>query len=305
MTINGDGYLYVKGNSGAAIGGLDDAGSYPHNESCGEIYIEGGIIDARGSSSAIGCCYSGSCGKVKISGGTVFALAGYGQALGEGGGYGDETVYITGGSVKTTDGGCATIAKNDSNVALVCVEVPGFVPNKAVVFDNLPAYYGQSGIYADAGGNVYLWLPENWEEPHGSSLLSASPQNGLLGASSGTAHTFSANGYRYTVTIDPSARSAVATQGDPLPLESLKIDDFAVENGWLVIRVTASPATWMYGFADTLEVHASETLPIAGSFRGGAAAGGRRERDHRGAVGRTAAEQVLQGKGKMTAGILQ
>ena len=43
----------------------------------------------------------------------------------------------------------------------------------------------------------------------------------------------------------------------------------------------------------------------AGSFRGGAAAGGRRERDHRGAVGRTAAEQVLQGKGKMTAGILQ
>ena len=86
LTINGDGYLYVKGNSGAAIGGLDDAGSYPHNESCGEIYIEGGIIDARGSSSAIGCCYSGSCGKVKISGGTVFALAGYGQALGEGGG---------------------------------------------------------------------------------------------------------------------------------------------------------------------------------------------------------------------------
>jgi hypothetical protein len=262
LTINGDGYLYVKGNSGAAIGGLDDAGSYPHNESCGEIYIEGGIIDARGSSSAIGCCYSGSCGKVKISGGTVFALAGYGQALGEGGGYGDETVYITGGSVKTTDGGRATIAKNDSNVALVCVEVPGFVPNKAVVFDNLPAYYGQSGIYADAGGNVYLWLPENWEEPHGSSLLSASPQNGLLGASSGTAHTFSANGYSYTVTINPSAGGAVATQGDPLPLESLKIDDFAVEDGWLVIRVTARPATWMYGFADTLEVRASETLPI-------------------------------------------
>ena len=199
---------------------------------------------------------------MKISGGTVFALAGYGQALGEGGGYGDETVYITGGSVKTTDGGCATIAKNDSNVALVCVEVPGFVPNKAVVFDNLPAYYGQSGIYADAGGNVYLWLPENWEEPHGSSLLSASPKNGVLGTSSGTAHTFSANGYSYTVTIDPSAGSAVATQGDPLPLESLKIDDFAVEDGWLVIRVTASPATWMYGFADTLEVRASETLPI-------------------------------------------
>ena len=46
------------------------------------------------------------------------------------------------------------------------------------------------------------------------------------------------------------------------PLESLTIVDFAVEDGWLAIRVTASPATWMYGFADTLEVYASETLPI-------------------------------------------
>jgi hypothetical protein len=84
----------------------------------------------------------------------------------------------------------------------------------------------------------------------------------MLGAGTGTSHTFSANGYSYTVEIPAGGGEAVAEKGDPLPLESLKIDDFAVEDGWLVIRVTASPATWMYGFADTLEVRASETLPI-------------------------------------------
>ena len=76
----------------------------------------------------------------------------------------------------------------------------------------------------------------------------------------GTVHTFAANGYRYTVTI--SEEGAVAEQGDPLPLESLRIDDFAVEDGYLAIRFTAKPATWLSGFSDKLYVRASDTLPM-------------------------------------------
>ena len=64
------------------------------------------------------------------------------------------------------------------------------------------------------------------------------------------------------MTIDPSAGGAVATQGDPLPLESLKIDDFAVEDGHIILRFTAKPATWLYGFKDLIRIRASETLPI-------------------------------------------
>ena len=51
-------------------------------------------------------------------------------------------------------------------------------------------------------------------------------------------------------------------QGEPLELETLKIDDFAIKDGWLAIHVAASPATWLNGFVDTLVVRASETLPI-------------------------------------------
>ena len=135
-------------------------------------------------------------------------------------------------------------------------------PGAAVAFDGLPEYYGKSGIYADADGKAYLWLPEDWTTPVTQKLFAAAPKKGLLGASSGTSHKFAANGYSYMVTIDSSAGGAVAEKGDPLQIESLKVDGFAVEDGWLVISVTASPATWLYGFADTLKIRASETLPI-------------------------------------------
>ena len=75
-------------------------------------------------------------------------------------------------------------------------------------------------------------------------------------------HTFSANGYSYTVEISSDSGGAVADRGDSLPLESLVIDDFAVEDGYLAIRFTAKPATWLYGFADLIVVRASATLPI-------------------------------------------
>jgi hypothetical protein len=67
------------------------------------------------------------------------------------------------------------------------------------------------------------------------------------------------------VTIAAAAGGAVAEQGDPLPLESLRIDDFAVADGYLAIRFTAKPTTWLYGFADLITVRASSTLPIPDS----------------------------------------
>ena len=267
LTIQGDGYLYVRSYCGAAIGATDYFGGYFNCQNCGNIYITGGRIDAEasGNSAAIGASANGTCGTIRISGGTVSAKSASGQAIGEGGDYADQTVYITGGSVRTTDGSVATTAKNDSHAALVCVAVPGLAPYSAVAFDNLPDYYGKNDIYADADGKVYLWLPEDWEEPHVSPLMAASPKKGLLASPSGASHTFSANGYSYTVTIDPDAGGAVADKGDPLPLESLSIDDFAVEDGYLAIRFTAKPATWLYGFADLIRIRASETLPIPDS----------------------------------------
>ena len=59
-----------------------------------------------------------------------------------------------------------------------------------------------------------------------------------------------------------SEEGAVAAQGDPLPLELLRIDDFEVADGYLAIRFTAKPATWLYGFSDLISIRSSATLPI-------------------------------------------
>ena len=151
------------------------------------------------------------------------------------------------------------MAVNASGAALSCVEVPGIASGAAVAFDGLPEGYGTTCIYADADGKAYLWLPADWTTPVTPRLASAQPR---LGASSGTTHTFAANGYRYTVVIDQEACMVSAAQGEALELEGLRIDGFAVEGGTLVIELTASPATWLYGFADRLVVRGSETLPV-------------------------------------------
>ena len=145
--------------------------------------------------------------------------------------------------------------------------IDGLTPDAAVAFDGLPGYYGTAGIYADVDGKAYLWLPEDWTTPvTPKSLMTASGSRtsgfGLRTSGPGTEHAFSANGYRYTVEIPAGGGDAVAEKGEALQLEGLSIADFAVEDGWLLIRVTASPATWLYGFADTLRVRASKTLPI-------------------------------------------
>lgn len=124
--------------------------------------------------------------------------------------------------------------------------VEGVEPGAAIAFDGLPEYYGTSGIYADGDGRVYLWLPEDWSD-------SGTP---------GGAHPFSANGYRYTAWIDSVTGNARSERGDALALEELRIEDIIVGDGWVLLEVSALPATWLQGFGDTLVVLASRTLPM-------------------------------------------
>ena len=297
---NGNAEVNIYGGEIKAMGGSNATGIGSGNGKTGRVNIWGGIVDATsGSGTAAGIGGGGSSyAYVYIYGGIVNATSkGSGMAIGAGS-YSMGYVYISGGTVvpkpytyatsksigSTRDGyGEVRFTGGSINVALdkttpaptngsggesgdpvYCVTVDGLTPNAKVAFDGLPDYYGKNDIYADASGQAYLWLPEDWDKTHDiePKYLLASPKKGLLGAPSGTAHTFSANGYSYTVTIDPDAGGAVAEQGDPLPLESLAIDDFAVEDGYLAIRFTAKPATWLYGFADLIKVRASGVLPI-------------------------------------------
>ncbi|MBO7683447.1 MAG: hypothetical protein J6T51_01830 [Kiritimatiellae bacterium] len=257
IRINGGVVTAAGGSYAAGIGGGGNANG-------GFVEITGGRVSATsgsGGGACIGAGFNGTYGDVSISGGTVVASTDEFRTRAIGDGYGTDgfgKVTISGGSLDADPAGI-TPAPSNGTVAVYCVAVSNLAANTKVAFDGLPEGYGTRDIYSDAAGSVYLWLPESWPTP--SPLLSASPR-GRLGAPAGTERTFFANGYKYTVTIDSSAVGTVAEQGDPLPLESLRIDDFAVEDGHFAIRFTAKPATWLYSFADLISIRFSETLPI-------------------------------------------
>lgn len=105
--------LTIKGNTGvlnveinhdsdaAAIGAYD-------RTACGDIVIEGGVINATSQNgAAIGACYEAACGNITISGGTVTAKAGGAggfPGVGIGGHYDTAcgNIKITGGTVTAT-----------------------------------------------------------------------------------------------------------------------------------------------------------------------------------------------------------
>lgn len=62
LTIKGSGSLYAEPSDGAGIGGY-------YKTDCGNIIIDGGNIDARGSyyCPGIGACYNQSCGNITIT----------------------------------------------------------------------------------------------------------------------------------------------------------------------------------------------------------------------------------------------
>ena len=106
LTIKGEGQLN-------AYGSTDRAGiGSPNKGTCGNIVIEGGIINAStGYGAAIGAAdIGGVCGDITISGGTVTATqnGNYGAAIGSGdsyhGGSACGNITITGGNVTAIGG---------------------------------------------------------------------------------------------------------------------------------------------------------------------------------------------------------
>ena len=119
LTISGDGSLEVNAGDNAAAIGSESA---KDRKECGEIYIYGGSIRARGglNGAGIGNAQTDSTsGFVLIGGGVVRATGGqYGAGIGGGKGGGGVSVYVTGGTIFPTAGakalaiGCAGVTTN-------------------------------------------------------------------------------------------------------------------------------------------------------------------------------------------------
>ncbi|MGI5868822.1 MAG: beta strand repeat-containing protein, partial [Kiritimatiellia bacterium] len=159
VTINGGTVTATGGYNGAGIGGGDD------NDG-GTVTISGGVVAATGvdGGAGIGGGDKGDGGTVAISGGTVFAQGSDGGAdMGPGGnGMTAAANTFTGGSIRLAAGD-ASLQPSNGLDPVGCAMVPGFDPGAPVVFTdhgNLPVGYGTTDIFADAGGVIYLWLPD-------------------------------------------------------------------------------------------------------------------------------------------------
>ena len=171
------------GSEGAGIGGGANAAN-------GTVTINGGQVTAQGGAGGpgIGGGKLGAGGTVKVNGGTVVAKAAGTGTWDVGSGWGgDDQVgefVVAGGSVHLANSGnCrAGYPQNVAEAQLYCVTVEDL--EGLVSLEDLDGY-GTDGIFADADGKVYLYLP-----------------NGT--------YSFTANDVSYTATVADSPTTAVA-----------------------------------------------------------------------------------------------
>lgn len=166
--------LTIKGNTGVLnveIKHTNNAtaiGAY-NSTACGDIVIEGGVINATSQNgAAIGACYEAACGNITISGGTVTAKAGGAEdwsGVGIGGHYDTAcgNINITGGTVTATgfkepgiggDNKCGDITISGGTVKATKGEY-------ADMCIGLSSDYGTCGTIT-IGGTVY-WDGSNYQ----------------------------------------------------------------------------------------------------------------------------------------------
>ncbi|MBQ6923375.1 MAG: hypothetical protein IJQ73_01910, partial [Kiritimatiellae bacterium] len=202
-------------------------------------------------------------GLVEISGGTVYACGGrqdadvFASDIGDGLTYSQSydnnvPVVITGGNVvlahfdsekeRFTQSQCAVtnLAHDAAGRVLHAVVVPLGTPDAAVAGLVLPASagsYGTRDLYADANGDLYLWLPDG-------------------------DYAFTVDGARWTATV-AGADTVAQLVKSPAP-DSLHIEAIEVAPGSVTLTVSAEPDGWITAeTAPLLRVRASETLPVS------------------------------------------
>ena len=226
----------------------------------GRVFAYGGAnYERAGAAIGGGATYTDSDGRIEISGGTVYACGGFlgeesfGADIGDGTSYSAayenaNAVVITGGSVvlahfdseweRFTQSKCTVtnMAHDASGRVLHAVVVSLGTPDAAAELSGLDGY-GTRDLYADANGDVYLWLPDG-------------------------NYSFTVNGRGCTATVDGADTVAVV---DPVALDSLHIESIELVPGAVVLVVSAEPDGWLTSeTAELLRVRVSETLPLPG-----------------------------------------
>ena len=125
----------------------------------GSIAIGGGRVTATGTAANSSTGIGGTSIAVAISGGTIKATGKY-QGIGRTSTGTAGTVTITGGTIVQSPRLATPVPlPTDGTDQVFELTIPGFTPNAAAQVTGLPNNYGLNDVYADADGQIYVYLP--------------------------------------------------------------------------------------------------------------------------------------------------
>ena len=153
------GTIQISGGTVSATGGYFGIGGKG-----GTINISGGTLTAKGTSANVSTGIGGTSTKVSISGGTIKATGVY-QGIGRISSGTAGTVTITGGSIVQSPALATPVPlPTDGTSRVYELTILGLTPNAAAQVTGLPNNYGLKDVYADANGQIYVYLPNGTEE---------------------------------------------------------------------------------------------------------------------------------------------
>jgi hypothetical protein len=185
ITISGNPQVTATGYTGIGSGGSI-------NDSCGDITISGGTINATGSSAGIGSYGGSGNGSIEINGGRITATANGSQSFGIASDWGG-TVRINGGTVAASGatgngyydirggtllsivGGSVNPVHNrvypapgNRHLNVLQIGEPGAANLKVAGYSGFDSYLaaGWTDVYTDAEGKLYLWLTDFARSEH-------------------------------------------------------------------------------------------------------------------------------------------
>ena len=153
------GTIQISGGTVSATGG-----SFGIGGKGGTINISGGMLTAKGTSANVSTGIGGTSTKVSISGGTIKATGVY-QGIGRISSGTAGTVTITGGSIVQSPALATPVPlPTDGTSRVYMLTIPGLTPNGLAQITGLPNNYGLKDVFADANGQIYVYLPNGNEE---------------------------------------------------------------------------------------------------------------------------------------------
>ncbi len=181
--------IRISGGTVSASGGNFGIGG-----TGGTIAISGGRVTATAGTANTSTGIGGTSIAISISGGTIKATGQY-QGIGRNSTGNAGSLTITGGTI-TQNPKLATPVPfpTDGSSQVYMLTIPGLTPNGLAQITGLPNNYGLKDVFADANGQIYIYVPNG----SGNIEVDGIPYNYTINGAASKAFLASA---RFNITI--------------------------------------------------------------------------------------------------------